>query len=364
MPLDPSIFFQAAALRQAAANRRQAIVENAFDRLAKQQMLAQGIALEDKRRAEDFAQQKELIDYRLKNSPEYQQRAAIESALRARGVSAEEMPIAIQSLMNPPGTRYQPDEAGNVRAITPPSLYEQIYGKQMSFGAQPGQQTAPVSALDVLTQSQTPPPAAAPQTDLEKYYGQGPTLDGLPPIGIYAGSPKQQVKSGETAIELEKAKQEADIKASQKGAETQATKEAEERVSKGSRIDALNELRDGINKLREDIKGTPSGVIEGAAATATELVGRPSKKAINRAKLASGKAIAGLQARISFLKGQGTITDREAEQAMAFLPALNDPDEIKLAKLDGAVEYLDMLTGKGKPETPTGPGYRYIGVKK
>lgn len=164
-------------------------------------------------------------------------------------------------------------------------------------------------------------------------------------------------------VELQKRAAEADISASEAGATKRAQLTQENAVNEEAKIKGLLDLEGSIDQLILDAQGTPSGVLQGAAATISSLAGKPNKQALARSKFESGKALSSLQSRIAFLKGQGTITEGEAKTAMGFIPDANDPIEIKVQKLNSAKEYIKLLTGT-QTQSPSGPGFRYLGVKK
>lgn len=175
----------------------------------------------------------------------------------------------------------------------------------------------------------------------------------------------------QTAIdETTKAKVALQKKAAESAIETQAAKEkktAENEADASLRDKGLNSLLTNIDKLILDSEGTPSSFIEGVAATATSLAGKPNNQAKAAAKFGSGKAIAGLQSRIAFLKGQGTVTDSEAKEAMAFMPKPDDPIEIKKTKLEAAKTYIGGLMSKNnnaqaQPENKSG-GVKFLGYE-
>lgn len=181
--------------------------------------------------------------------------------------------------------------------------------------------------------------------------------------GNLAATQKGLEAATQGMVDLQKRSAEADISASEAGATKRAQMTQENQVNQEAKVKGLKELNSSIDKLIESAKGTPSGVLQGTAATISSLAGKPNKQALARAKFESGKALSSLQSRIAFLKGQGTITDSEAATAMAFIPESNDPYEIKLQKLNSAKEYIKLLTGEGE-QAPSGPGFKYLGVKK
>lgn len=138
-------------------------------------------------------------------------------------------------------------------------------------------------------------------------------------------------------------------------AEDEAKATGDTQREQDQRRKGLQDLGGLIDQLIKDSEGTPSGWLEGAAATATNIAGKPNPQAMAGARFDSGKAISGLNARIAFLKGQGNITDKEGEQVLAFMPKPNDPVEIKRVKLEGAREYLNLLLGGSEKETQASP---------
>jgi len=165
-------------------------------------------------------------------------------------------------------------------------------------------------------------------------------------------------------IDLQKQKVGADIAASQTGAEKYSSTKGEAAANSELKDQSLGELTDNIDRLILASKGTPGSALEGAAARVTTELGVPNTQALNASKFDVGKGILGLQSRIAFLKGQGSISNQEAEQALSFLPGTNDPLEIKLNKLNAAKEYINGLKSKSSAVDSAAPGYKYLGVKK
>lgn len=368
MPLDPNIFFQGAALRQANDARTQQLIGGLFDKLEARRMAEQ--------------------------DPERMLRASVARVVQGQGTPEDEKLIKFESILKGGETKYMPDEFGNVRAVSQPTLYDRLYGagtQPMTVYEQGGQGggippvdmaslEGPTSIMDKI-----PLPPMGGQYTGDNFEGGEPGIDlqriadakarnaaavlqpasNVSPASSYVSrTPKGQIKSFETDEAIRQKAAEADITASEAGAKKRSELTQESEVNKEQRQQALAEIQGNLQKLLEDAKGTPSGLIEGTAATATSMLGVPNEKALKRARFESGKAISGLQSRISFLKGQGTITDAEAKQAMAFIPEPNDPYEVKIAKLQGGIDYINGAIGQ--PITPSinnRPGFRYLGTE-
>lgn len=368
MPLDPSIFFRGAELQARNAAQTQATIGNFFDKLAatKERKLA-----EEKARATDY----EGSAYRV-----------LEALQAGREPDPADIPRALTwDKMN------QAQNAVNPSTGEPFPKNASIFGSlQNAGGAQypPGGFSAPPSfpadAISIVPQGQGAPMGGLPMGE-NRPYANDLGGDMLPPVGDnyadVAGMPmaqrdmarglpapanaKQGLANYEAQLDIAKQEAEADIKASQAGAEKRATMTQEAQVNAEDRKKALTDIQTGLNSLLKDAEGTPSGLIEGAAATLSSAVGYPNEKALKRARFESGKAISGLQSRISFLKGQGTITDAEAAQAMAFIPEPNDPYQIKVEKLQGGIDYINGIIsgGQATPSAQGKPGFRYLGTE-
>ena len=102
MPLDPNIFFQGAALRQANDARTQQLIGGLFDKLEARRMAEQ--------------------------DPEKQLRQAVFRISSGKGTPEDEQLIKAESLLRGSKTQYQPDAFGNVRAVSEPTLYDRLYG--------------------------------------------------------------------------------------------------------------------------------------------------------------------------------------------------------------------------------------------
>ena len=181
-------------------------------------------------------------------------------------------------------------------------------------------------------------PAPARQSMLDKLEeGSRPQFE--PPMPSNPVDAKEAYKS---KVGMAEEREKSGIKLEEKAAES--------KMDQAARAKGIKSLVTNIDQLIKDAEGTPSGMLEGTAATISEKLGVPTESAKKRAAFESGKAISGLQSRIAFLKGQGTITDSEAKQAMAFLPDRDDPIEIKRVKLESAKTYMNGLAGGNDQE--------------
>ena len=193
--------------------------------------------------------------------------------------------------------------------------------------------------------------------------GQRDAARGIP----MPSNPKQAQTAYEANVDIAKKAAEADIGASGKKAEAYAAEKGTEAAKSEERIKGLTDLASSMGGLIQLAEEAPSGAIESTAAWATNKLGRPSKAAIAGAKLESAGAITGLQSRVAFLKGQGTITDAEAKTAMAFLPDPTDSKEVKIAKIGQAREYIMSLIEnravKFVDQNSNMPGFKYLGTE-
>lgn len=136
MPLDPNIFFQGAALRNANNQQLQSTIGGVVDRLYEQRKLEQ--------------------------DPERQLRASVARVVSGSGTPEDEALIKFESILKGGETKYMPDEFGNVRAVTQPTLYDRLYG---AGGQQPYQPQYPamgdmsVPAMDSIDVSTPKMPA-------------------------------------------------------------------------------------------------------------------------------------------------------------------------------------------------------------
>lgn len=355
MPLDPSIFFQAAALRQANQARQQAMMQSAFDRLAKQQMMQQQIELEKQQRDEDFARQKELIGLRNSLDPENQIRKSIADELLQQGIPESEWPVAVMSLMQGPKTSYIQDKlTGSLVPRTEPTAYERLYGRPLQFGAMTQAPQSPMDALAQLPQTDYSPQYPSmkkevygpEQNELLANYGRGPTIPGE---GRYAGSPNQMKAIGEANVELQKQAAGADIAASQKGAETYQSKRAESQSGAEDQLTATENLIAEMQNLRWLVAKQPSGLLGNVAAEATNILDVPSERM--KAKADLGPA---LQKMIADAKdiirkpGEGTFSEGDRKQIEEMFYDANDSAEIKARKYESLLGAMERAAARGR----------------
>lgn len=334
----------------------------------------------------------------MEQDPERQLRGAVARVVSGKGTPEDEALIKFESVLKGGATKYQPDEFGNVRAVTEPTLYDRIYGASASMPYQPqypaieqpqaGAMSVPSGVQPLDTLEGKVPYAPAPMnkplsvSDLKgvdfsaleraamdnaaRVNAPAPDMPSISPNNaMVASTPKGMMKAYETDEAIRQKALEADISASEAGAKKRSELTQESQVSAEQRQKALKEVQTNLQNLLSDAKGTPSGLIEGAAATVSNWAGVPNKAALKRARFESGKAISGLQSRISFLKGQGTITDAEAKQAMAFIPEPDDSYEIKIAKIQGGIDYINSIAENANQVQPLNnkPGFKYLGVE-
>jgi len=360
MGLDPSIFFRGAELQANNTARTQATVANFFDKLQAQKLKQQEL---EKAKETDY----EGSAYRVLMAQQAGVTPDPADLLRAKAWDTMQ---TSQNAINPATGEAFPKNTS-------------IFGTLQNAPASPYQGTY---APPVMTPSEPYPTMNMPaggNRPVVNDIGMGNLNDMVPPLGdnydqvsggvdrnAARGLPmptntKQAQTTFEAQTDLAKQANQADIEASKAGAEKRSVMEQESAVTSEQRKKAMTEIQTNLESLLKDAKGTPSGVIEGAAASASSALGFPNEAAKKRARFESGKAISGLQTRIAFLKGQGTITDAEAAQAMAFIPAPNDPYPIKVEKLQGGIDYIKEITGQPLQSGPSTnkPGFKYLGTE-
>lgn len=378
MGLDPNIFFQGAQLQMQSRAQMAQQLENSLNRVQQQRQFE----AQQKNKGFDLgaAAEKAAFEYELTGKVSPEGLAAIKGwdALNAGKVTYTA----------------NPDGSGTLIPMPRPNLQETLFGGKIPQTNGAGYQPAYPAMGDMMPTAPGPAPVigeAIPPMDMAQLNMPMPQMGSNPPQGLtpqqqqaleargnpFAGeapplptisapsgaSPKTRQQAQEAGIAVQQKAAEADIEAAQAGAKKASELQQENRVNVELRNKGLQDLTANIDRLIQAAEGTPSGVLEGAAATATELLGAPSEKAIKRAEFTSGKAISGLQSRIAFLKGQGTITDAEAKQAMGFIPEANEPYQIKIAKLKAAKEYMSGLVGNIEKTPPSTPGFRYLGTE-
>jgi len=354
MALDPSLFMQGAQLQQQNAARRDAAINSFFDKLA---ATKKAEADEAKRAATDYAGAK--MQY-LKDKA-----AGVQSSPEIIAMAkAQDAADTSENAINPstgfpyPKNRSIFDSINQGTPFVPAAQGADMSGMpadEMGVGRR--QPPAMGAASPELMQGLAEADAANAPSELPNVFEKLSTA--LPP----AANDRQALERYNAELDIAKTGDKANIEASLAGAKKASELEQENRVKTQLRNKGLGDLTTNIDKLIADAQGTPSGFMEGAAASATEFAGAPNKQSIQRAKFVSGKAISGLQSRIAFLNGQGTITDTEAAQAMAFLPGPNDPLEIKLVKLEAAKEYMSGLMGEETKVNTAKPGFKYLGTE-
>lgn len=323
------------------------------------------------------------------NDPERKLMSSIMRVQAGQGTPEDEALINATSAMDGQKISMVSDGMGGFRQVALPTLSDRVYGsKSSNFDNLMSPMSAPVQSArpDPLTDG----PGAfsmlngVQPVDLEGDYsgggvdtplnseqfqqmmltGQAPQM-ALPQISDpeLASSPDGRKMVGQAEIDLQKQTEGANISAAQKGAETYAGEQAKEAAAREARIKGLTELQASLMQMVDLANAAPSGGLENLGASITNWAGYPSKGAIAQGEFASGKAITGLQSRIEFLKGQGTITDTEAAQALAFIPDANDAREVKVAKLQAAQNFIGGLIGNRPSFTDQNkgrPGFKYI----
>lgn len=341
MPLDPSIFLTGAQLRAQQNAQTQNTINNFFDRLREDKLRQQQLEL---------AQSRDYEGAYMKTLQAQAEGKQVDPKTSAMAQAYEKKLTAEvgQDLSGNLYQKYQP-QLGGVQGVidkmpTSPTNYIPAFG-----GSAPQTQSAMppmpratgkqiVDDLGVLPLgSNYQDVAGMPQEQRPAFRGVSIPAD---------ASPKTRQAAQEANIDLQSKSEQANLDVLKAGGEKAAQLNQENRINTEQRNKSLGEITKNIDSLLELSKGTPSGIVEGLSATVTEKLGKPNPQAIARSKFAAGKAISGLQSRIAFMKGQGTITDSEAKQAMAFLPEENDPVEIKKAKLEEAKNFIKGLMGE------------------
>lgn len=163
MPLDPNIFFQGAALRQANDARTQQLIGGLFDKLEARRMAEQ--------------------------DPERMLRASVARVVQGQGTPEDEKLIKFESILKGGETKYMPDEFGNVRAVSQPTLYDRLYGAG----------TQPMTVYEQGGQG-----GGIPPVDMASLEGPTSIMDKipLPPMGgQYTGD---NFEGGEPGIDLQR----------------------------------------------------------------------------------------------------------------------------------------------------------------
>lgn len=354
MPLDPNIFFQGAALKQANDARTQQIVGDFFNTLIKSRQ----------NQMPDIEKEAMAGLYTLEagGQPTPQQQAALGVWQKLRA-SEQMFDPATQSVipkynMGVFGTLAQARGVGNYTPTYPPIASASPAMNMDAGGIKPTVDDIGIANFEV-------PPvgynyeqvAGMPLDQREMARGALPTPT----------NPRQAQTSFEAKTSIGQKAAEADIAASAEAAKQYAGEQGLQAAKSEARIKGLGELARSMDSLIALSEEAPSGVLANLAAEATNLAGKPSKGAVEKAKLESATAITGLQSRIEFLKGQGSITDSEAKTAMAFLPTANDSREVKVAKIMQAREYILSIIENRQmnfvDQNTRMPGFRYLGTE-
>jgi hypothetical protein len=273
MALDPNIFFQGAALKQANDQRLQSTIGSLMDKLQEQRKLEQ--------------------------DPERMLRRAVARTVAGEGTPEDEALIKFESILKGGETKYMPDEEGNVRAVTQPTLYDRLYGSGGPSTYQPqypamGEMSIP--AMDSVDMSVPKMPAdmSRPLTtaDLSSdIFANGenginldriaqarvenaarvnqPAMDLSPTNAYVATTPKGRVKAFETDEAIRQKAAELEIE-SQKKKESAAPKAQASLADFEAKVKNMNSVIDQaindvgmlsagyIGQKTKDVGGTPA----------------------------------------------------------------------------------------------------------
>jgi hypothetical protein len=370
MPLDPSIFFQGAALRQANDARLQNTIQGAIERLY-------------------AARQKQM---EIDSDPERQLFESVSRVVSGQGTPEDAIRIQAQSALEGQKTQYTKDEMGNLVPSTGPSLYDRVYGQGKPSAYKPiypsEQELGQIGQADFTG-------IKIPQVDMNAPIQGGAVRPPMPPDGYkgvldrlmaqdvlspdaiagagrYTGSPAQQKKTGEANIDIAQKKIEAGITPTQKGAETLETERAKTVAANEGKVAALSSMIDELEAFQPNIEKLPSGAIQSMAASATNLAGVPSNKALAQARMESTFPVLLSNAKqLVRTAGEGTFTDADQRIINDMLFSKNDANEVKAEKYNTLVDIFkrtrSRLTGsteKYMGERKGSPAFKYIGVKQ
>lgn len=346
MGLDANIFFQGAALRQANDARTQATIGNFFDKLEAKKIREQ--------------------------DPERMLRQAVARKISGEATPEDEKLIQFESVLKGGETKYMPDEFGNVRAVTQPTLYDRLYG---AGGQQPYQPQYPVMgemsipSIDMGSDAMPRMPAdmSRPLTtaDLSSDVFAGgekgidlnrianarvenaarvnmPASDVSPTNAMVANSPKGAVKAFETDEAIRQKKAEADINVSTKKGESYATKTGQITAENEAKLPAIRGFIEELEAFgKEKVQKLPSGLAGSIAAKATNLAGVPNEQAIAQADLDSILPTLLAQAKqITRQAGEGTFTDYDAQALEKMIWNDSDSMAVKLSKYNTILDAM------------------------
>lgn len=355
MPLDPNIFFQGAALRQANDARLQQQIGSIFDRLAAARLKQQEIESDPKRKLQ----------------------AAAERMVSGQGTPEDEIFLKAASALEGPKMQMTSDPVtGAAHFVQGPSLIDSLmaasgkqYRPQYNPVGQVGQ--ADFTGMDIpavdlnqpAPQGPIPPPMKPQGNNLvenlmKQDIFQTPQIAGE---GRYAGSPNQMRAVGEANVALRQKSGEADISASQKGAETYESETAKIAAAKQSKADALGNFIAQLESFgEENVSKLPGGLVGSIAAKATNLANVPSESAKAQARFETNFPILIAEAK-NFVRtaGEGTFTDadRKAIEKMVW----NDSDALEVKK----EKYNELLRiMKNSRSNITGQKEQYIGSQR
>ncbi len=374
MPLDPNIFFQGAALRQANDARTQQLIGGLFDKLEARRMAEQ--------------------------DPERMLRASVARVVQGQGTPEDEKLIKFESILKGGETKYMPDEFGNVRAVSQPTLYDRLYGAGTQPMAVYGQDGGGIPPVDMASlegptsiMDKIPLPPMGGQYTGDNFEGGEPGIDlqriadakvrnaaavnkpaiPLSKTNAYVATTKVgQLEGFKTDEAIREAQAKADIGASSKQAETVAAKRGEAQVSNEQKIQAVNNMISNLENFGiETVKQLPSGMLENIATKAINLSGNSNAATKAQARLDSTLPLLMANAKeLTRSAGEGTFTD--ADQRIISNMFFNDNDSLdtKIEKYNTLLDIFkrthDRLSGnvsQATQGTAGKPGFKFLGVE-
>jgi hypothetical protein len=319
-------------------------------------------------------------------------RRAVARTVAGEGTPEDEALIKFESILKGGETKYMPDEHGNVRAVTQPTLYDRLYGSGGPSTYQPqypatGDLTIPTMTTEEFENPKTgsmstPADISNPLTtaDLNSDIFSGgeegidlkriadaknknaervnqPAMDLSPSNAFVSKTPAGQKKAFETDEAIRQKKAEANINVATKKEESYATKTGQIQAENEAKLPAIRGFIQELESFgEENVKKLPSGLAGSIAAKATNIAGLPNQQALAQADLDSIlPTLMGQAKQITRQAGEGTFTDYDAQALEKMI--WNDADSlpVKVKKYNtilGAMKRAEeRLTGQEMPST-------------
>jgi hypothetical protein len=299
-------------------------------------------------------------------------------------------------------TTYSPDAYGNVRAVPASNPFDML----MENTSQPtlmdrhrageigqpiiddgtaysSKDDAMVDRLMSLAQyeEETPQNPLSPQQWESMVMSGDTALPVLPEASdAYANSPVGDIESGKANVEVQKAGSmlpvkgaEADIAASQRGAETYAGKTAENQAELEAKLSPLDNMIGELEALGTDtVSKLPGGGLESLGARASDFLNSPSEQALAQAKLDTALPYLMGQAKALVRQpGEGTWTDADQMLINKMFIGENESLQSKIQKYNDLLSIMKRARGRitGQKEeflqkTQSKPGFKYLGPRK